>query len=135
MVPANPPLPTTCSLPFQPLVGIQTSALMSERDAGFSVIATRQNSPSFANTFVPPAAPPRPAGGVNPPAAMVCAKVTVALFTGSDARLSHVAADAAVGRNTADTIATTRAATCVFMRESYYFPVAALHFEVSVWYA
>src|SRR5690349_345863 len=120
MVPANPPLPTTCSLPFQPFVGIHTSALMSERDAGFSVIATRQNSASFANTFAPPA-PPRPDGGVNPPALTVCANVTVPLFTGRDARLSHVAADAADGRTTADTIATTRAATCVFMRESYYF--------------
>ena len=35
MVPANPPLPTTCSLPFQPDDGSQTSALMSERGAGF----------------------------------------------------------------------------------------------------
>jgi hypothetical protein len=99
-----------------------------------SVIATRQNCPSDANTFALPGGT-RPDGAGNAPGATVCARVTVPLFTGSDARLSHVAAAAADGQKTADTIATASAATCVFMRESYYFPDATLHFEVSVWYA
>src|SRR4029453_167349 len=130
IVPAKPPLPTTCSLPFQPLTGIHTSALMSERGAGFSVTATRQNSPSFANTFAPPGAPARPAGGVNAPAATVCATVPFPFFTVSDARLSHVAAaDAADGRTIANMIATTSRVACVFMRESYFFPLQIFHFK------
>ena len=60
MVPAKPPLPTTCSLPFHPVAGSHTSALMSDCGAGFSVTATRQNAPRRLNTLAAPA-PPRPA--------------------------------------------------------------------------
>src|SRR6187200_3006388 len=95
MVPANPPFPTTCSLPFQPDEGSQTSALMSDCAPGLSVTATRQNDPSFANGFWPPGGTPaRPPGGAKEPVATVCASVTVPCGTASDARLSHVAADA-----------------------------------------
>jgi hypothetical protein len=68
---------------------------------------------------------------VNAPGATICATVTVPFFTGSDARLSQVAARAADGSNTAHMIATTRPGARVFMRESYYFPVSTLHSEVS----
>ena len=42
MVPFHPPLPTARSLPFQPVVGSQTSTLMSESAEGRNVAATRQ---------------------------------------------------------------------------------------------
>src|SRR5688500_6656327 len=102
MLPANAPLPTTCSFPFQPLAGSQTSALMSDWGVGFRVTATRQNAGSAANGFVggvagafaapacpPPGAPPR-AGWVNAPRATVCAMVTVVVGLVSDVRLSQV---------------------------------------------
>src|SRR5688572_23096930 len=95
MVPANPPFPTTCSLPFHPDDGSQTSALMSDCAPGLSVRATRQNDPSFANGLWPPGGPPaRPLGGVTEPAATVSASVTVPRRTASEVRLSHVAAEA-----------------------------------------
>ena len=54
-MPAKAPLPTTCSLPFHPLAGSQTSILMSEFGVGLSVAATRQNSPSRAYGLAAPA--------------------------------------------------------------------------------
>src|SRR5687767_6220991 len=125
MLPANAPLPTTCSFPFHPLAGSQTSALMSDCGVGFSVTATRQNAGSAAKGFGggvagalaaafgapprPPAPPPR-AGWVNPPGATVCASVTVVVAFVSDVRLSQVAASAGSDRHNsapANTTATT----------------------------
>src|SRR6185436_8915134 len=93
MFPAQPPLPTACSLPFHPppppaTAGSQISILMSESLDGVSVAATRQNAGRSANGFAP-----RPrAGGVNAPAATVWADVIVVFGSLSDERLSHVAA-------------------------------------------
>src|ERR1700752_4656027 len=68
---------------------------MSDCALGLSVRATRQNDPSFANGLSPPGGPPaRPLGGVNEPAATVCANVTVPCWTASEVRLSHDAAEA-----------------------------------------
>src|SRR5882672_12141314 len=101
MVPAHPPLPTAWNLPFHVVLsGSQTSILMSESLVGVSVAVTRQNDGSMAYGlfWLPPRpAPPRPAaaprpparapgapsraagagaaGGVNAPAATVCAEV------------------------------------------------------------
>src|SRR5688572_18853922 len=120
MLPANAPLPTTCSFPFHPLAGSQTSALMSDCGVGFSVTATRQNAGSAAKgfggggagAFAAPAGPPRPprAGWVNAPRATVCAIVTVVVGFVSDVRLSQVAASAGSDRHNsapANTTATT----------------------------
>src|SRR5688572_9024877 len=63
---------------------------MSDCDVGFIVMATRQNDGSDENA-APPRPPPRP-GGVNAPAATVCAVVTVVSGSDRDARLSQVAA-------------------------------------------
>src|SRR6476661_4073173 len=65
MVPAHPPLPTACSLLFQPEEGSQTSILMSESLDGVSVALTRQKADNCANALDP--APPRLAGGANAP--------------------------------------------------------------------
>src|SRR5262245_41914039 len=88
---------------------------MSERGAGLSVTATRQNCPSVANTFAPPGPPARPAGGVNAPGATVCASVTVPFFTASEVRLSHVAAAASDGSSAQATHATTSRAAVNLM--------------------
>src|SRR6185503_12019525 len=117
IVPAHPPLPTAWNLPFHdPLSGSQTSILMSESVEGVSAAATLQNAGSAEYGLgwlaprpaprAPPRAPPRPAapsrpgtagaaGGVNAPAATICAEVTCAFCRGRTARLSHVAALAA----------------------------------------
>src|SRR5712691_8644486 len=75
---------------------------MSESLVGVSVAATRQKDGKLANTAPPrPPAPPRapaparlPAGGVNAPAAIVCANVIVVFGSTREARLSHEAAPA-----------------------------------------
>src|SRR5687768_10140671 len=109
MLPANAPLPTTWSFPFQPLTGSQTSALMFDCGVGFNVTATPQNAGSAAYGLAPPARPPRPAGGVKAPAATVCTAVTAVVAFASDVRLSHVAASAALARRmTAAVIAARR---------------------------
>src|SRR5215216_657492 len=114
IVPAHPPLPTPWNLPFHAaLSGSHTSILISESLDGVRVACTRQKALSAAYGFAwlprpaPPArAPPRPAprpaapsrpgaaGGVNAPAATICAEVTRASCSGSADRLSHVAATA-----------------------------------------
>ena len=65
MVPAHPPLPTACSLLFQPEDGSQTSTLMSESDEGVNVALTRQKAGSCANAL--DRALPRPPGEVKAP--------------------------------------------------------------------
>ena len=74
MNPAQPPLPTDCSLPFHPEMGSQTSILMSESLEGLNVAATRQNAGSLLYGKTPAAADPLGPGGVNSPAATLCAE-------------------------------------------------------------
>src|SRR5687767_11000018 len=133
MLPAKAPLPTTCSLPFQPLAGSQTSALISDCGVGFSVTATRQNAGSVANGFgggvagalaAAFGAPPRPprAGWVKAPCATVCASVTVVVALVSDVRLSQVAASAVTDPDSsapANTAATTFCLYVVFCILNY----------------
>src|SRR5262245_24222236 len=76
-------------------MGIHTSILMSESLVGFSVAATRQNSGTSLNAAAPRAPPP---GGVNWPAATVCAIVIVVFGSETDSRLSHGAANNAAAR-------------------------------------
>src|SRR5579862_140411 len=78
MKPAQPPLPTDWSLPFQPETGSQTSILMSESLEGLNVAATRQNSGSLLYGDAAAACEPLGSGGVNSPADTVCAEVMVA---------------------------------------------------------
>src|SRR5690349_9615815 len=83
---------------------------MSESLDGLSVAATRQNG----GTLLKPSAPFE-AGGVNAPAATVCAAVIAASGTRSDERLSHAAGAANAAR--AASVATIAAATTEnFMR-------------------
>src|SRR5688500_2596924 len=93
MLPFHPPLPTACSLPFQPAIGNHTSILMSDSFAGASVAATRQNAGRSAS-----AAPPRPPACAMPPAATDCAEVTAPLVSFAVERLSHVAASTDVAK-------------------------------------
>ncbi len=86
MVPVNAPLPTAWNFPFQAIVGSHTSILMSESLDGLSVAATRQNA---GRSLAGWAAPPRPAGGVKPPAGTASARVMVASGSLIDPRLSH----------------------------------------------
>src|SRR6476659_2029758 len=83
IVPLQPPLPTACSLPFQPSSGSQTSILISESFVGLSAAATRQK-PGRS----------RPCGCFTDPAG--CASAAVMLVAGSfkDARLSQDTAGA-----------------------------------------
>src|SRR5262245_55240926 len=87
MLPFQPPLPTACSFPFQPVIGSQTSILMSDSFAGVSVAATRQNAGTSASP-----APPRPPPCARAPAAVDVADVTVPFVNFADERLSQVAA-------------------------------------------
>src|SRR6185295_17949147 len=82
---------TIRNFPFQLAAGSHTSILMSESAVGFNVAATRQNAGRSTNGL-----PPRPPGCVKAPAATVSAAVIVADGRASDARLSQVAARAAV---------------------------------------
>src|SRR6266478_6329158 len=91
MTPAQAPLPTDCSLLFQPETGIHTSILMSESSAGLSVAWTRQNAGRALNEG---AGSPPPPGGVKPPAATVFANAivmwgVVVFGVEMEARLSH----------------------------------------------
>src|SRR5687767_5057776 len=96
MLPFHPPLPTACSLPFQPAAGSQTSILMSDSFVGVSVAATRQNDGRSAS-----AAPPRPPACASAPAATTCADVTVPFVIFAVVRLSQVAASADAAISTA----------------------------------
>src|SRR5512143_701502 len=108
MTPAQPPFPTDCSLRFQFEVGSQTSTLISESLEGLRVAATRQNS---GRSLYALAVLPFPAalGWENCPAGTICAIVMVASGSASEARLSHVAA------NAGDAIANARNGTSLFM--------------------
>lgn len=98
MLPAQAPLPTDSSFPFQvddgPDVGIQTSILMSESLVGFSVAATRQIAGKFPKFGAgkPGNAGTAPAGNASCPAGTDCANVTVECGRASLARLSQVPA-------------------------------------------
>src|SRR5215472_17535946 len=94
MLPFQPPLPVASNLPFQLDAGIQTSILMSESAVGFSVAAIRQNAGRSPNGFSPPRPARPPPAGLYAPAATASAVVIVAFGSFSDARLSHVAAEA-----------------------------------------
>src|SRR5580693_10221993 len=107
--PANPPLPTTSSLPFQLSVGIQSSALMLESDVGLSTIVTRQccGRGKAAAAGPPAGAPPRPGaapracgapagaaprpppGCTNGPGWTTCTSEIVASGSETERRLSH----------------------------------------------
>src|SRR6476620_1932607 len=105
ILPFQPPLPTTSNLPFQLDAGIHNSIFISESFVGFIVAATRQNAGRSAKGLAPPR-PPRPAGA-KAPAATASAVVIVVSVNFSEARLSHVAADAGIAirirsSNTAD---------------------------------
>src|SRR5262245_50213316 len=100
-LPFQPPLPTIRNLPFQLDAGSHSSILMSESAVGLSVAATRQNAGRSANGLPPP----RPPGCENAPAATASAAVIVAFGSAADARLSHVAARAAVAVNVEQAIA------------------------------
>src|SRR5262245_25903110 len=115
MTPAHPPLPTASYLPFQPVMGSQTSTLISESLVGASVAITRQNAgkPAYGLGAAPPLpfplplASPVPAGGAplafaggggatNAPGAIVCAMVIIVFGSFCDAMLSHEAAIAGI---------------------------------------
>src|SRR5579862_3862897 len=94
MTPAQPPLPTAWNLPFQPLVGSQTSTLISESLVGLMVAATRQNSGRSPKGFVPSRLACPSFGTESWPAGTTRAIVMVVSGNASDARLSHEAANA-----------------------------------------
>jgi hypothetical protein len=67
MVPANPPLPTVSSLPFQPEAGIQISKWITDTLVGLRTPCTSQKAGSSSMG--------RPLGGVKVPAGIDFAKV------------------------------------------------------------
>ena len=73
MVPFQPPLPMACRSLFQPAAGSQTSTLISESADGASVALTRQNVGRPLNTAGLGWNGPGDGGGVNSPAATICA--------------------------------------------------------------
>ncbi len=93
MLPAQAPLPTDCSFPFQPAIGSHTSMRISESLVGLSDAATRQNAGKFLNAALGFA--PRPGvGSVNSPAPTGFAQRIVECGNASDVRLSQGAAKA-----------------------------------------
>src|SRR5712691_10752933 len=94
IVPAHPPLPTACNLPFQPEAGSQTSILMSESLVGFRVAATRQNAGNALNVWAA-VGPPRP-GAAKAPDPTTWASVMVVFGSVNDATPSHDAPTARV---------------------------------------
>src|SRR5580765_186106 len=95
MLPAQPPLPTPCSLPFQPETGSHTSALMSESLDGLSVAVTRHIAGRLANVCGAFGTPPGgEAGGLNSPAPTGCA-ASVTFSSLSDASFSQAVASRA----------------------------------------
>src|SRR5271165_6759011 len=74
MVPASPPLPTACSLPFQPVRGSQTSKLIVEEAVGLITPCTWQKAGRPAKGLAPPVLA---SGRVKPPAATSLATVIV----------------------------------------------------------
>src|SRR5580704_5002986 len=74
MVPASPPLPTVCSLPFQPASGSQTSKLIAEEGVGVITPCTWQKAGKPAKGLAPPV---RASGRMNAPAGTDLATVMV----------------------------------------------------------
>src|ERR1035437_3148357 len=96
MTPAQPPLPTDWSLPFQPDAGIHTSILISESVEGVNVAVTRQNAGRRLNCAAegcPPVSAPPGAGSAKAPAATLFADV---IFVPGGERLARLSQDAAV---------------------------------------
>src|SRR5437016_11479455 len=94
MLPAQAPLPTDSSFPFQPDMGSHTSIPISESLTGFSNATTRQNAGSFSNTAFEFAAFPG-VGGLNAPApTAVAERILVCGNDALDATSSQVLADA-----------------------------------------
>src|ERR1700722_7464685 len=91
MFPAQAPLPTASSLPFQPPAGIQTSIRIAESLIGFKVTATRQIAGKFPKFSAgePGNVGVAPAGKASCPAPTACANVTVACGRVRLARLSQ----------------------------------------------
>src|SRR6185369_5885023 len=71
IVPASPPLPTTCNLPFHPLSGNQTSNWIADVGVGLSTPFTAQKAGSLSS------ARERAPGGVNAPVVLGRASVIV----------------------------------------------------------
>src|SRR5262245_22602727 len=89
MLPAQPPFPTPCSLPFHPSTGSHTSTLMSESLDGLSVPVTRHIAGRLANACGMLGIPPGGGGGgLNWPAAMFSA-ASVACSISSAVSFSH----------------------------------------------
>jgi hypothetical protein len=93
MAPPQYELPAGWKSPFQPWAGIHTSNLTSEFSI-FVVAETRQKA--GRSDHGASAAPPRPRGGTNAPAATLWTEVIVALGNDIEARALH-APDAAGG--------------------------------------
>src|SRR6266849_2235286 len=91
MIPAQPPLPTDWSLPFQPEAGSQTSILISESLVGFNVAVTRQKAGRFLKSAGSGAFGPlkTSSGGLNAPAGTIRADVIVVSGSVKVAILSH----------------------------------------------
>src|SRR2546425_3279262 len=107
MIPPRPPLPTPSNFPFQPVVGIHTSTLMSDAGLGLSVTVTRQKD-GRPWIGVPPL------GGVNVPDTVAAEVMVVsgnafnpALLTRSE----HVSAAAGVAARASVTNATAKSTT------------------------
>src|SRR5579872_4541061 len=95
MLPAHPPLPIDCSLPFQPDAGIQISILISESLEGARVAVTRQKAgrvANWVNTGRAPIPNPPASGGVKAAAATTFADMIVVFNNLMEARLSQDAA-------------------------------------------
>src|SRR5277367_3818346 len=87
MVPASPPLPTTCSLPFQFSAGSQTSNWMAEVGAGLRTPWTWQKAGSSSARALP-----RAPGMLNGPAATNFTAVMVVSASGRVFRASQLGA-------------------------------------------
>src|SRR5271154_3873495 len=121
MFPAQAPLPTDSSLPFQFNGGSHTSILMSESLVGFNVAATRQMAGRFAKFGAgnPGNAGIAPGGNVSCPAATDCARVTVACGRASLARPSQ-GVEAAADEQSAMTSTTYRIGTVLLLEPPCY---------------
>src|ERR1022692_2637294 len=78
MTPAQPPLPTDWSLPFQPDSGSHASILISESIEGVNVAVTRQNAGRWLYCSPergPPVSAPPGADGAKAPATTTFADV------------------------------------------------------------
>ena len=118
----NAPLPTAWSFPFQSVVGIHTSILMSESLDGVRVAVTRQNAgkaPYIRAAAAEGGLPPADTGGANAPASTARAAVIVAWGSASDARLSHDGAGAAATCPPAVVVARVAATMIVVVRRCF----------------